>query len=88
MYYWDIFDKVVSYKPRLKNRDEFLEWKYIAPIWLIRRIKRLLGEETEQFFQAVNSKHNWTSIRVNTLKATVDEVVKTLRSERKKVKVS
>ncbi|ADT83979.1 RsmB/NOP family class I SAM-dependent RNA methyltransferase [Thermococcus barophilus] len=88
MYYWDIFDKVIRYKPRPKSRDEFLEWKYIAPIWLIRRIKKLLGEETEQFFQAVNSKHSWTSIRVNTLKTTVDEVVEALRSEGKEVKVS
>nr|WP_148236274.1 RsmB/NOP family class I SAM-dependent RNA methyltransferase [Pyrococcus yayanosii] len=88
MYYWDIFDKIVSYRPAPKDELERLEWEYLAPAWLIERIRAILGDETEDFFRAVNERHEWISIRVNTLKAGVEEVVEVLRNEGKEVVVS
>ncbi|WP_048055439.1 RsmB/NOP family class I SAM-dependent RNA methyltransferase [Pyrococcus sp. NA2] len=81
MYFWDLIDKILEYKPSPKDELEKLEWEYLAPAWFIQRVKKILGEETEQFFKAVNEKHEWISIRVNTLKADVEEIIEELEEE-------
>ncbi|MFA4640312.1 RsmB/NOP family class I SAM-dependent RNA methyltransferase [Pyrococcus kukulkanii] len=81
MYYWDLMDKILGYKPNPKTELEKLEWEYLAPAWLIERVKTILNEETEAFFKAVNRRHEWISIRVNTLKADVDSVIERFKEE-------
>ncbi|AAL80790.1 Fmu (Sun) domain-containing protein [Pyrococcus furiosus DSM 3638] len=81
MYYWDIFERILEYKPNPKTELERLEWEYLAPAWLIERVRKLLGDETKAFFEAVNRKHEWISIRVNTLKTTPEEVIKEFEEE-------
>ncbi len=88
MYYWQLFDKMVEYKPRPKSEDELLELKYMLPAWMVHRLRRLLGEdEAEELIKAFN-KRPLISVRVNTLKATVEEVVEELKREGKKPVVS
>ena len=88
MYYWRVIDRVLSYRPRPRSVEEALEWRYLLPVWLIRRMRSLLGdEEAEKLFKALNEKP-LISVRVNTLKATVEEVVRELRREGKNPIVS
>jgi 16S rRNA (cytosine967-C5)-methyltransferase len=88
MFYWQVFEKLLSYKPKPRSVEEALEWKYLLPAWLIRRMREFLGpEEAEELFKALNRKP-LISIRVNKLKATVDEVVEELRREGKNPIVS
>ncbi len=78
MFYWKKFDqiKVFEYKPR--NLYERLELKYLLPVWFIKRMKDFLGDEAEELFKSLNRKP-LISIRVNTLKASVEEIVKHLQ---------
>ncbi len=88
MYYWQVFDELerMEYKPA--NTEEELELKYLLPAWFIRKMRELLGpQEAEQLFKALNTKLP-ISVRVNTLKATVEEVVEELRREGKEPIVS
>ncbi|ABM80373.1 RsmB/NOP family class I SAM-dependent RNA methyltransferase [Hyperthermus butylicus] len=88
MFYWQTFDKLLEYRPKPKTVEEALEWKYLLPAWLIRRMRSLLGEEeSEKLFEALN-KRPLISIRVNTLKTTVEEVVEELKREGKNPIVS
>lgn len=89
VWYWDIVDKILrNYKYRPANEIEELELKYLVPAWLIDKLRQLLGpQETEELLKAFNTKP-LISVRVNTLKATVDEVVEHLRKHGKKVTVS
>ncbi|WP_397470776.1 RsmB/NOP family class I SAM-dependent RNA methyltransferase [Pyrofollis japonicus] len=88
MYYWKLFDKVLGYRPRPRSIEEALEWKYLLLAWFIRRMRQLLGpEEAEELFKALNRKP-LISVRVNTLKARVEEVVEELRREGKDPVVS
>ena len=84
VWYWDLIDKVLNnYKYIPQNEIEELELKYLIPSWLIEKLRNLLGpEETEQLLQAFN-KRPFLSVRVNTLKATIDEVIKELKKEGK-----
>ncbi|WP_338250261.1 RsmB/NOP family class I SAM-dependent RNA methyltransferase [Pyrodictium abyssi] len=88
MYYWRVFDRLLEYRPRPRSVEEALEWLYLLPAWFIRRMRELLGpEEAEELFRAFNQKP-LISVRVNTLKATVEEVVEALRREGKDPVVS
>ncbi len=83
MFYWRLIDKVFSYRPRPKSVEELMEIKYLIPAWLIRRVRKLLGdEEAEELLKAFNTVPP-ISVRVNTLKASVEEVVEALRKEGK-----
>ncbi len=86
VWYWDVVDKVLkNYKYVPSNDVEVLELKYLVPAWLIEKLKSLLGpEETEELLKAFNTKP-LISVRVNTLKATVEEVIKHLKKHGKKV---
>ena len=88
MYYWQLFEKILSYRPRPRSIEEALEWRYLLPAWFIRRMRELLGpEEAEELFKALNEKP-LISVRVNTLKARVEEVVEELRREGKEPIIS
>ncbi|ABN69488.1 Fmu (Sun) domain protein [Staphylothermus marinus F1] len=90
MYYTRIYDKIINenyeYKP--KNEDEELLVKYMLPPWYVRKIIGLLGNnEAEKLFKALD-KQLPLSVRVNTLKTSVEEVLEELRREVKWVKRS
>ncbi|ADB57319.1 RsmB/NOP family class I SAM-dependent RNA methyltransferase [Archaeoglobus profundus] len=87
MYYFETFERIASYKLEPKDEIERLEFEYLLPAWYIRKMKELLGEEAEELFKAFN-REPMISIRVNTLKATVKEVIDHLRRQGKEVIVS
>ncbi len=87
MYYWDLFPRLAKAKPRPRTREEALEHKYLLPAWLIRKLKKLVGSEFEDLVRAFDMRLP-LSVRVNTLKATVEEVVEELRREGKEPRVS
>jgi 16S rRNA (cytosine967-C5)-methyltransferase len=63
-----------------KDRIEYLATFYSFPEFLIRLLIKAYGDETENILKASNLPPV-TSIRVNTLKATPDEVLKNLEKE-------
>ncbi len=88
MWFWDLIDKLENYEFKPRNEDEELMLKYLLPPWFMKKIIDLVGmEEADKVFKALNKKP-MISIRVNTLKATVDEVVNELKKEGKDVEVS
>ncbi len=87
MWFWDVLDELREHRPRPSSREEVLMLKYRLPLWYVRRMTELLGGEAEDYFKALNRKP-LISVRVNTLKASVDEVVEELRREGKEVVVS
>ena len=88
MFYWRVYEEVERYRPRPRTLEEALEWRYLLPAWFIERMRRLLGdEEAGRLFEALNRKP-LLSVRVNTLKASVEEVVEHLRRLGKEPRVS
>jgi len=88
MYYWRLISKLLEYKYQPRNEVEKLELQYFLPAWFIEKMRKLLGEkESKKLFEALN-RRPLISIRVNTLKATVNEVIEELEREGKEVKVS
>ncbi len=87
MFYFEIFDEITSYELSPKNEIEELELKYLLPAWYIKKMRDLLGGEVEDLLKALNREPE-ISVRVNTLKASVEEVVKGLEKDGKKVSVS
>ncbi len=73
-----LWRKLDGFKWRPESEEEELEYKYRVSAWLIERIKRILGDETEEFLKAIN-RQPWLGFRVNTLKASVDEVMEELK---------
>ena len=81
MYYWKLIDKIKEYKFSPKDEVEELEFKYMLPRWFIEKMMSILDtEEANELFKALNRKP-LISVRVNTLKATVEEVLEELRKE-------
>jgi len=71
-----------------KTADEELMYKYLLPPWYIKRIMSLVsGEEAELLLKSFLVRPK-ISVRVNILKATVDEVLRKLESEGKRPEVS
>ncbi len=88
MYYWRVFDEIEKYETKPKNKDEELELKYLLPSWFISKMRSLLGDsEAEELFKALNTRLP-ISVRVNTLKASVEEVAGELRKLGKNPMVS
>ena len=85
VYYWDAVEKLIpEAKYEIKDKLDELEYKYKMPKWIITKIKNILSwEETEQLLREFN-KPTLISIRVNTLKASVEEVAAQLKIEGKK----
>jgi len=81
MYFWEIVDKIATYKYAPKDFIQKWEYRYLVSEFVIRKLVELLGKnETRKFLQAIN-RIPLISIRVNTLKATVEEVVSELERE-------
>ncbi len=87
MFYWSKFERIKEFKYKPRNVYERLELKYLLPAWFIKKMKNFLGDEAEELFKALN-RRPLISIRVNTLKTTVDEVIKHLEEVGKKPIVS
>ncbi len=88
MWFWDVSWELRKHKPKPRNREEELMFKYMLPLWYVKRISELLGmQEAEEYFKALNRKPK-ISVRVNTLRASVDDVVNALEKEGIKVEVS
>lgn len=79
-YYYDLLPRVLEYVPQLDTEEKRLEWEYLFPEWFIHRVRELVGEEAEELLKALNETLP-TSIRVNLLKASVDEVEDYLRNK-------
>ena len=73
-----LWKKLEGYRWKPENREEELEYRYRVSAWLIRKLERILGDELEDFLRAINEQP-WLGFRVNTLKASVEEVVEKLR---------
>ncbi len=82
---WARLEEGFTWKP--ETREEKLEYRYHVSTWLIKRLERILGSELEEFLRAIN-RQPWLGFRVNTLKASVDEVVEKLRRLGLEVRVS
>jgi len=71
-----------------RTADEELMHKYLLPLWYIKRVMNLVGEEEAEPLLRSFLVRPKISVRVNILKATVSEVLKKLESEGKKPEVS
>jgi 16S rRNA (cytosine967-C5)-methyltransferase len=88
MWFVDTVKRLGSYELRPKTPDDELMLKYLLPPWYVKRVVGVLGmSEAEELFKSFLKKP-LISVRVNILKATVDEVVSRLRSEGKVPEVS
>ncbi len=87
MWFWDVVEELNDYELKPSNKDEELMIKYLVPPWYIRRMRDLIGDEVEELLKALNTKP-LISVRVNTLKATVSEVVEELSRRCRGVEVS
>ena len=87
MWFWDVVDELDNYELRPASKDEELMIKYLVPPWYIRKMKELIGDEVEELLKALNTKP-LISVRVNTLKATVSEIVNELSKKCGRVEVS
>jgi len=75
----DYFTKVCSFSYKPKTDDERLEVKFMVSAWIIRKLESEIGkEETIEFLKAINERPP-LSLRVNTLKASVEEILQELR---------
>ncbi len=79
-YYYDLLPRVLGYMPVIDSEEKRLKWDYLFPEWFIRRMRDLLGDEAEELLKALNETLP-TSIRVNRLKASVEEVEEYLRKK-------
>lgn len=79
-YYYELFPRIINYIPKLDTEEKRLKWEYLFPEWFIARMKVLLGEEAEELLKALNETLP-TSIRVNRLKVSVEEVENYLKKK-------
>jgi len=81
MYFWEIVDKIEQYRLEPKTLIEKWEYRYLVAGHIIERLIKLLGKnETKQLLRHFN-KIPPISVRVNILKASVDEVINELKKE-------
>ena len=84
MWFWDLIDRLASYEYKPRTAEEELTLKYLLPAWYIKKISGLIGEdEAAKLFKSFLSTPK-ISVRVNTLKATVEEVLKELKESKVK----
>ncbi len=88
MYYTRLYDRIINtnykYIPSSMEKEVF---EYMLPKWYIDRIKQLMGEEADKLLKSLDQQLP-LSVRVNTLKTTVEYVIKELRKQVKWVKQS
>ncbi|NJF24792.1 RsmB/NOP family class I SAM-dependent RNA methyltransferase [Thermococcus sp. Bubb.Bath] len=79
-YYYDLLPRILEYVPVIDSEEKRLKWGYLFPEWFIARMRGLLGEEAEELLKALNETLP-TSIRINRLKASMEEVENYLRKK-------
>ncbi|WP_048151093.1 RsmB/NOP family class I SAM-dependent RNA methyltransferase [Palaeococcus ferrophilus] len=79
-YYYDLLPRILEYVPVIDSEEKRLKWDYLFPEWFIARMRGLLGDEDEELLKALNETLP-TSIRVNRLKASVEDVEGYLRKK-------
>ena len=87
MWFFDAWDELKGMEYVPATEDEEFEYRYLLPAWYVRRMREILREEAEELFKALRRKL-LISVRVNTLKASVEEVLEALRREGKEPVVS
>ncbi|RLG78137.1 MAG: Fmu (Sun) domain-containing protein [Thermoprotei archaeon] len=81
MYFWDLVDKIRDYRYEAKDLISRWEYRYLISRTIIERMIKLIGkEETRKLLKAFN-RIPMINVRVNILKATVEEVEKKLLEE-------
>ncbi len=81
MYFWDMVDRISTYKLDVKDLYGNLELKYMVSRFIIDKIAKLVGiNETKKILREFNSKYP-LSIRVNILKSNLNEVLDILKNE-------
>jgi 16S rRNA (cytosine967-C5)-methyltransferase len=87
-YFWELVDKIASYRWEPKNVVEKWEYRYMVSQTIISRLLELLGpDESKEVLKEFNKVYP-ISVRVNVLKSSVEEVVSTLEKEGVKPVVS
>ncbi|MDV3104276.1 RsmB/NOP family class I SAM-dependent RNA methyltransferase [Thermococcus waiotapuensis] len=79
-YYYELLPRILEYVPVIDSEEKRLKWDYLFPEWFIARMRNLVGNEAEELLKALNETLS-TSIRVNRLKASLEEVEEYLRSK-------
>ncbi|MEM4593181.1 MAG: RsmB/NOP family class I SAM-dependent RNA methyltransferase, partial [Sulfolobales archaeon] len=88
MWFIDTVKSLSTYTPTPKTPDEELMFKYLLPAWYVRRIFELVGaSEADKILKSFAEKPK-ISVRVNILKASVQEVLEKLKAEGKNPEVS
>jgi len=88
MWFMSTVLKLRDYEYEPRDEYEKLMFKYLLPVWYVQKMIETLGrEEAEKLFRSFLKKP-LLSVRVNTLKASVEEVVSELEREGKKPIVS
>ncbi|MEO3993971.1 MAG: RsmB/NOP family class I SAM-dependent RNA methyltransferase [Desulfurococcaceae archaeon TW002] len=82
IWFWDLIDKLTKYEYKPKTSEEELTLKYLLPAWYIKKMSELIGEEEAAKLFESFLKTPKISVRVNTLKATVDEIFKELKESK------
>jgi len=77
-YYYELLPRVINYVPKLDSEEKRLKWEHLFPEWFIARMRKILGDEAEELLKALNETLP-VSLRVNRLKASVEEVEDYLR---------
>ena len=81
MYFWDVVDKIAQYRFEPKDLIERWEYRYLISGMIIRKLIELVGrDETKKILRAFNQVP-LISVRVNILKASVEEVMEKLKQE-------
>jgi len=80
-YFWGLIDKIASYRWEPRSMAERWEYKYMVSQIVISKLLELVGsEETRAILREFNQVYP-ISIRVNTLKSSVEEVISALEKE-------
>ncbi len=79
-YYYDLLPEVFEYVPVIDTEERRLKWDYLFQEWFIGKVRELVGDEAEDLLRALNETLP-TSIRVNLLKASVEDVERYLRKK-------
>ena len=81
MFFWELVDRIAQYKIEPRDLIEKWEYRYLVSRTIIERVINLIGKnETKQLLRTFNRVPP-ISVRVNILKASVEEVIEELRKE-------
>lgn len=81
MHFWELVDKLATYKWTPKDLYDSWEYKYMISRFIIDKIVCLLGPREAKLLLREFNRVYPISIRVNTLKVSVEEVIEVLKGE-------